>query len=95
MERDPVSKHYAWRRRVARALPQMAARTFALRGKHYMGCGTHYALERKLGSVIRFCNDFETRPDLSDILVEPLVVEELYRDLKAAEASSRDSDTHP
>lgn len=75
-----------WRKRAAKNLPMLANRVFALRTAHYPGCGFHWSMERKLGSVIAVINDYD-RPfgDYDQLGVE-LGLSELYRDVARAEA---------
>lgn len=84
--------HYEWRRRVAKHLPDLAQRVFALRGKHYRGCGVHYGLEGELGYLIARVNDYGNEITLSASLVEPIRFKEFLRTLLCAEFSAKGMD---
>jgi hypothetical protein len=49
----------AYLKGIAARLPELSARTFALRDKMYSGCGFHWSLERSLGKLIVAANDYE------------------------------------
>ena len=88
---DRTEKHFAWRKRVARNLPEWAARTFALRNKSYLGCGFHYGLEKQLGSVIRLTNDYEGDISAAGAVIDRVIVEAFVSALGRAEASAAES----
>jgi hypothetical protein len=48
-----------WRQARAAAMPELAARVFALRTRGYMGCGFHYALEKSLGACLMMLNNYD------------------------------------
>lgn len=77
-----------WQRRVAKGLPALSVRVFALREVMYPGCGFHYGMERSLGRVIALANDYDRRFDVADAIIDQVLVESLYREVAAAEASS-------
>lgn len=83
----PAKKHNAWRRRLAKGLPALCARVFALRGVNYMGSGFHYAMERSLGQVIRIASNLDQPFEISDAIIDQVIVEELHRDVARAEQS--------
>lgn len=87
MDRAQRDRHYAWRRRVARNLPDLCARVFALRGKPYAGSGVHYSMEHALGTVMRLVNDYSSRLDVANVIIDEVIVEELYRTIVKAEMS--------
>lgn len=83
---------HKWRGRVVAKLPDLAARVFALRGKAYPGHGFHYYMEARLGRVISGVTDptrmpLGTQERIAERLILQIVVEELFRDLAAAEAA--------
>lgn len=84
---DWRKEHYAWRRRVADNMPETAGRVFALRSKPYMGSGFHYAMEKTLGYVMRFVNDYDAQLTVAACVVEEVVVEGLFEQIAAAERS--------
>ncbi|QAY80446.1 hypothetical protein [Sphingosinicella sp. BN140058] len=86
--RDERRQHYAWRKRVGSRLPDLAARTFALRGRAYHGSLYHHGLEAQLGEVIKIASTIGDRPDCQDQLVDQVIVEGFFRDLKRAETSA-------
>lgn len=82
-----------WRRRTAKGMPALANRVFALRGRFYMGCGFHYALEKDLGVCIARLNDYDTDyyhgPEaMPRQVTAEVIVEELYRRVVEAEKSA-------
>jgi hypothetical protein len=85
---DRLKKHFAWKKRLARRLPDLATRTFALRGKAYPGYGFHYALERSLGSVIKIATTFDYQ-DLGSDIIDEVIVEAFHVELAAAEREAR------
>lgn len=89
MERNEKKAHREWRRSVAAQLPDLTARTFALRGKMYMGCGFHYALEKTLGKVISMAND-DGPLDIHTAIIDEVIFEGFVKDLGEAEASALD-----
>jgi hypothetical protein len=78
-------------RRINALLPPLFARAFALRGKHYKGCGFHYGIEKSLDGLLRWCNDFENSPPalemLSACMAMTVIYEGVIEQLDAAEAS--------
>lgn len=54
-----LRKFNEWRKEINKKLPDLANRVFALRTKHYMGCGFHWSLEKDLGYVIHMANNFD------------------------------------
>ena len=48
--------YWNWTKRIRENLPEWSSRVFALRKKSYAGCGFHYALENRLGEVIKIAN---------------------------------------
>lgn len=89
VHKDSRKKHYAWRAKVAKHLPKLASRVFALRGKMYSGYGCHYDIERRLGKVISFVNDRNNRLDFTEIMIDEILFEELLRDIIRAEFSAK------
>lgn len=87
-------KDWAWRKRAAKRLPELAARVFALRGRVYDGFGFHYAMESNLGKVLADLNDFETPREVLQQVLSELMVEELYRDVALAERSAAKWEKH-
>lgn len=81
-------EHHAWQLRLAKDLPDLARRTFALRDRLYMGCGQHYSLEKALGQVITIANDYESVRVFTDRAVAEAIVEDFHRRLREAEASA-------
>ena len=83
-----------WREAEAKKLPELAARVFALRGRMYYGCGFHWSMECKLGTVIARLNDYDNGanyygPEAMHYQI-PLrvMVEELYERVDKAERSA-------
>jgi hypothetical protein len=89
---DLAKKHYQWRKRVNAHLPTLAARVFALRDKSYMGCGFHYGLEKQLGSLIAWVNDYDNPLTFSTRIRDELGLGFLLRGLLRAEFSSKGMD---
>jgi hypothetical protein len=89
---EKAKKHYDWRRRINKHVPRLATRVFALRGKSYMGCGYHYAMESRLGKMIARMNDHENVITVLDTILDKLLVEELVRSIVRAEFSARGHD---
>lgn len=80
-----ISAAQKWRKRAIRNLPVLASRVFALRTTFYLGCGFHWSMERKLGSVIAILNDYDRPFNDQDQLGVELALSELYRDVSRAE----------
>lgn len=80
-------RHRAWKRRASKAIPALAARVFALRGRPYAGSGFHYALERDLGTAIRIVSSLDARFDIADAIVDEVIVSTLFADVMRAERS--------
>jgi hypothetical protein len=80
-------KHYAWRKAVATSMPELCARVFALRGTGYYGSGTHYELERRLGSLMSRVNDPGQPFGYEHVVGEELLHEELLEAIAQAEWS--------
>lgn len=83
------AEHYAWRGRVAKHLPRLAQRVFALRNKPYRGHGFHYAMEAELGYLIARMNDYQNEITFAASLIEPIRFKEFLRTLVLAEFSAR------
>lgn len=84
---DAWKRHLEWRRSIAKGLPEIAMRVFALREKMYRGSGYHYSLERTLGKVIAFANTVDDEPSFSATITDEITYEFLQKNLTAAEAS--------
>lgn len=54
-----------WRKGIAKKLPDLTSRVFALRDESYWGHGFHYSLEFDLGQIISMANDY--RRDYRDL----------------------------
>ncbi len=84
-----------WRKQEIAKLPEIAQRVFALRKAFYMGCGFHWSLEKKLGAVIRYLNDYDDHtmyntPDaIATQITIQVIVEGLYEDVAKAEQSTQ------
>lgn len=87
-ERQELKKFNAWRKRVKKKLPDLANRVFALRGRHYMGCGFHWSMEKTLGRVILDINNFDKRFDMPDQVVCRVIVAGLFEEVVKAEKSA-------
>ncbi len=87
-DKKSLKEHYAWRKRANRQLPKIAERVFALRKRFYSGCGFHYGMERELGKAIAMVNDFTSVLTLDKIVLEKIVVEALFKNVKEAEKSA-------
>lgn len=74
-----------YRAKIAKDLPSLASRVFALRSKSYPGCGFHYSMEARLGYVIQHVNNFgETYGFVERVMFE-VQVSSLYDSVKEAE----------
>jgi hypothetical protein len=82
-----TAKPEQWRRRARNNLPTLAQRVFALRTKHYPGCGFHWAVERSLGNVVAVLNDYDTPFTIGRQISAEIALEGLYRDVAKAEAA--------
>lgn len=98
LRRLQINKNFTkWRKRVNKRLPELASRVFALRGTGYTGCGSHWSLEKRLGRVIIEINDYDTRDyyhgqnAFTNQINLEVAVEMLYKDVKEAEDSLKDS----
>jgi len=74
-----------WRRDKNKTLPNITKRVFALRDKHYMGCGFHYLLECNLGYCISMLNDFNSNYDIAKRIAAEVRFEELICRLEEIE----------
>lgn len=92
-EKREIEKFNVWRRKVNKRIPALAQRIFALRDKHYMGCGFHYGMEASLGSVIKELNTHDRtyygKDAIGSRIVLEVIVEGLFADVKKAEQSAK------
>lgn len=75
---DWKREHHEWRKKVNAEIPKLAAKIFSFRGKHYVGAGFHYSIEKTLGSLIQGINNFEEALTI-DVTI---LLEILYDELK-------------
>lgn len=87
-KRREDQEYHAWQRRLAKDLPDLARRVFALRDRLYMGCGVHYGLEKSLGQVITIANDYEILGSFPDRPANEAIVADFHKRLREAEASA-------
>lgn len=80
-----MKKYIAWRKRVNSHLPDLMGRVFALRDKHYSGCGFHYSLESLAGKVLHLVNTQDIERDVAGQLIDEILVEDLFRRVAQAE----------
>lgn len=81
-----------WVKRANMRIPELASRVFALRNEHYVGCGFHHGLERKLGNLISKLNDYDDCPRSSkDVFMHRVIIQtamrHLYKEVVDAENS--------
>lgn len=77
------------RQSIAKKLPELANRVFALRDKMYMGCGFHWALEKELGYIISVMNDFDrSYRDMADRIIVEVRYDQFLEKLEKAENDS-------
>lgn len=91
--RYAAQEHHDWMKRVAEHLPDWSARTFSLRGMLYWGCGTHYALEARLGRVITLAQNYEQffnseKDRIANRIIDEMVVAQFVAQLVKAEKSA-------
>ncbi len=90
-DRETGLAYYRWVKKVQKHLPELARRVFDLRGKHYMGCGFHYGLEKLLGNVISALNDYSShrqgQEEFTFKILTEINVRALFIDIKEAEQS--------
>jgi len=73
------------RNKIDSELPELSRRVFALRGKHYYGCGFSWGREKRLGSLMREIFNYDRIvTQIDQILIETLY-EELVEDLNYVE----------
>ncbi len=93
-DRETSRADEKWALKVKKRFPELAQRVFALRGAHYMGCGFHYDLERRLGNVIASLNDYNTpRRGIEEFAwkaMRKINVMMLFQDIKNAEKSTKE-----
>lgn len=93
-EREISRANEKWALKVKKHFPELAQRVFALRDKHYMGCGFHYDLERNLGIVIASLNDYTThRRGIKEFAfhsMRKINVMRLFQEIKKAEKSAKE-----
>lgn len=83
-----IKKFNKWRKRTAKGMPSLAMRVFALRGKAYMGSGFHWSLEKRLGNILFYLNNFDRGyNDLGERIAIEVIVESLYREVAQIEKS--------
>lgn len=83
---DNVKEYIKWRERVARNLPSISIRVFALRKQSYSGCGFHYSLERQLGIAISNVQNVNHEAfESMQMILTKLVVTQLYNDVTKIE----------
>jgi hypothetical protein len=86
---EEVRRYYRWREHVSAHLPRLSARVFSLRGRMYMGCGFHYALESTLGAVIHMVrNGDQPTPDAMQMRVDRVIVRQFCKRIREAERSA-------
>ena len=84
----------AWRKVKAKAMPELAARVFALRGVRYAGSGFHWSLEKCLGYCMGQLNDYDDHtlyygPDAaSNQIVLEVLIEGLEESIAKAEGKT-------
>ncbi len=83
-----LKEHYAWRKRVNKSLPKLADRVFTLRSRFYSGCGFHYGMEKNLGRAIAQNNDYDSHLTWDRMILEKVILEQLYQSVKEAEKSA-------
>ena len=54
----------AWRKKVNKRIPEVAAKVFSFRKVCYTGCGFHWSLEKSLGNLIACINDYDSPLDM-------------------------------
>ena len=74
--------------RIREALPYLSERVFALRKVFYVGKGFGWAIERRLGYVIREASDYDTRWTLERRRALEIAHESLIEDIETAEHSA-------
>ena len=75
-----------WRKRAYNRLPEISSKVFALRNKHYLGCGFHWSLEKTLGYCItHICNYDRSYNDWSENSIIQIKFEGLMKDIKDIE----------
>ena len=85
-------KFIKWQKAVKERLPDAANRVFALRNKHYLGCGFHYSLEGTLGKILMWVNNsdpiinfFHGEGFIASQIIARVVVEGFFKDLARIE----------
>lgn len=87
-EKERINRHYKWRKRARKRLPEIASRVFALRGKCYLGSGFHYDLEKDLGGRIKDVSSYSgPRLSLMQMGTIELFFEMLFERVVHAESS--------
>lgn len=75
------------RRELGDLLPALAMRIFALKGKPYQGYGYHWTLVKSIGALLRSVNDYDSKFEVPDLLVNEVIYEDLVERVDAAEKS--------
>lgn len=73
------------RKALANKLPALAIRIFALQGKHYPGCGFYWGLVKSIGALLRNINDYDSKFDHNDLMINEVIYEDLVERVKTAE----------
>ncbi len=89
LKKHELDLYYKWRKKINKKIPSLSKRIFSLRNQFYAGCGFHYSIECSLGSIIRFLNDYNKIPTWFDIILEEVMVEELFNRVRKIELSLR------
>ena len=74
------------RRELADKLPTLSVRVFALKGRHYQGCGFHWCLVKDLGGLMLRLNDYDNPFSEENLLVLEVIYEDLLDRVGKAEA---------
>jgi hypothetical protein len=74
------------REKLSVKLPDLAIRIFALRGKHYSGCGFHYSLVASIGGLLDRMNRPDRNYGLEDVLTDEVIFDGLIERVAEIEA---------
>ena len=80
------------RKKMGAKLPNLAMRIFALSGKRYPGFGSHWSLVKSIGGLLKNINDYDSKFDWEDLLVNEVIFEDLIERVEEAEKAVANGD---
>lgn len=95
LDAEAVANHFAWRRQIREAIPELEARVFALGCGGWAGCGFHYDMVNSLERVIKIANDSDGPLPLYKLSTDKVIYESLVESVQKAEWSRANNAKSP